>query len=653
MRKFSVLTILGFMAVLALASHATADQPSAVDKVLSNPAQASMDDLARAAKELRRQEIEKNNDFRNAGGVAPASPDTAGLVTTAHVRQGDVAVSLIAEQPKLAPAPGGMGPESQTLASYKLSYQASLTDNLGNALPGPAVNLTFRIYSALVGGVLVEGPINVAGVAIDNGLVSTQIPVSLSTFDGSDRYITVAANLGAEMLPRYQVTAVAYALFAQRIASNQVLGSATDSGSLMIQNGAMAQPSITLDGPASQISTFGGDGLEQIRLWGPSWAELIMNDSVGNNTTVFLSAQPDSGGLMQLRDASGATRLQLNGQSTGTGGELSLFDDDGTETVEILGAQSATEGANMYLRNAAGTNTIQLDADSGDAALMSLRNTAGSNRIVLDGDSSGAGLVTLYQNDGSSGISLDGDAGVNLGGLITVNDSVSSPRVTLDGESVGTGGEVSVADDNGTETVEIVGAEDATTGGQVAIRNAAGVNMITMDGEFGAAGDDARVDVTGRVVCKVLQITGGADLSEGFDTIGETIQPGMVACLDPHGSGKLVLSRSAYDPKVVGIVAGAGGIKPGMLMSQKKEKENEPSIVDGELPVALIGRVKCYVDATMAAVNPGDMLTTSDTPGYAMKVMDQDRARDAKIGKAMTSLKKGEKGLVLVLVNLQ
>lgn len=50
----------------------------------------------------------------------------------------------------------------------------------------------------------------------------------------------------------------------------------------------------------------------------------------------------------------------------------------------------------------------------------------------------------------------------------------------------------------------------------------------------------------------------------------------------------------------------------------------------GELPVANLGRVWCYVDADAGgAVQPGDLLTTSDTPGHAMKVSDYARSQGA------------------------
>ena len=68
--------------------------------------------------------------------------------------------------------------------------------------------------------------------------------------------------------------------------------------------------------------------------------------------------------------------------------------------------------------------------------------------------------------------------------------------------------------------------------------------------------------------------------------------------------------------------------------------------------VALSGRVYCLADASAAPIEPGDLLTTSDTPGHAMKVTQYGRAPGAVLGKAMSPLAKG-RGMILVLVNLQ
>ena len=156
------------------------------------------------------------------------------------------------------------------------------------------------------------------------------------------------------------------------------------------------------------------------------------------------------------------------------------------------------------------------------------------------------------------------------------------------------------------------------------------------------------VDNSGTTHTKVLEILGGADLSEQFDveTAGFAPEPGMVVSIDPAREGRLTPSRTAYDRKVAGILSGAGGVNPGMIMGQKG------SVADGEHPVALSGRVYCFVDANYAPIEPGDLLTTSDTPGYAMKATDPGRTAGAVLGKAMSSLHEG-RGLILVLVGLQ
>jgi hypothetical protein len=156
------------------------------------------------------------------------------------------------------------------------------------------------------------------------------------------------------------------------------------------------------------------------------------------------------------------------------------------------------------------------------------------------------------------------------------------------------------------------------------------------------------IQVEGRSTTKVLEITGGSDLSEQFDIETKSVdaKPGMVVCIDTKQSGKLVVSSKPYDRTVAGIISGAGGIETGMLMGQKSSK------ADGAYAVALTGRVYVWVDASHGAIEPGDMLTTSSTPGYAMKATDRGQSFGAVIGKAMQPLKE-DRGLILVLVNLQ
>jgi hypothetical protein len=164
---------------------------------------------------------------------------------------------------------------------------------------------------------------------------------------------------------------------------------------------------------------------------------------------------------------------------------------------------------------------------------------------------------------------------------------------------------------------------------------------------IGTTNPQATLDVNGTTSTKVLQITGGSDLAEPFEIVrADDIQPGMVVAIDPDNPGQLRLATVTYDRTVAGVVSGAGGINPGLVMQQAG------TLVAGSHPVALSGRVYVYADASNGAIVPGDLLTTATTPGHAMKVTDYERAQGAILGKAMSKLEQGT-GLVLVLVTLQ
>ena len=70
------------------------------------------------------------------------------------------------------------------------------------------------------------------------------------------------------------------------------------------------------------------------------------------------------------------------------------------------------------------------------------------------------------------------------------------------------------------------------------------------------------------------------------------------------------------------------------------------------MPVALLGKVYCKVDAGYSPVEVGDLLTTSPTPGHAMKAAEPQRAFGSVIGKALRGLEAGQ-GLIPILIALQ
>ena len=161
-----------------------------------------------------------------------------------------------------------------------------------------------------------------------------------------------------------------------------------------------------------------------------------------------------------------------------------------------------------------------------------------------------------------------------------------------------------------------------------------GINTVT---------PTVHLDVNGDARFDTIEIVGGSDLVERFAT-EEWIEPGTVVVIDAAGSGELVPSRAPYDRCVAGVVSGAGGVQPGLALSQS-------GVLDGETLVAMAGRVYARCSVENGPIRPGDLLTTSSTPGAAMRASDAERWDGAVLGKAMGVL--DEDGLVLVLVNLQ
>lgn len=133
-----------------------------------------------------------------------------------------------------------------------------------------------------------------------------------------------------------------------------------------------------------------------------------------------------------------------------------------------------------------------------------------------------------------------------------------------------------------------------------------------------------------------------ADCAEDFD-IAEIVDPGTVMVLGDEGA--LRQSRQAYDKRVAGVISGAGSYKPGIILDKQESETNR-------LPVGLLGKVYCKVDAQTAPIEIGDLLTTSSTPGHAMKASDPLKAFGSVIGKALRPLREGT-GLIPILIALQ
>jgi hypothetical protein len=346
---------------------------------------------------------------------------------------------------------------------------------------------------------------------------------------------------------------------------------------------------------------------------------------------------------------------------------------DGYDSTDFLRASGGTLNGNFNVTGNVGIGTESPDRHltvyhSGSA----FQNLKDGTREILMGVDPNGGIVSVMTNHDLIFRAGQNDEKMRVGanGNIGINTSNPQAKLHVAGQSrfdgisqfnLGTGS-VSVSTPGGWPGIiaysqnghrrEIVFKNDKL---QLAIspsnQPSPNNNGITIRESgnvgIGTTNPSARLDVSGTIRTQVLQITGGSDLAEPFEIAGtENIKPGMVVAIDPEHPGQLRLADQAYDHTVAGCVSGANGIKPGLVMQQVG------SAAAGTFPVALSGRVYCWADAAYGPIQPGDLLTTSDTPGHVMKVANHEQAHGAILGKAMSSLEKGQ-GLILVLVTLQ
>lgn len=139
----------------------------------------------------------------------------------------------------------------------------------------------------------------------------------------------------------------------------------------------------------------------------------------------------------------------------------------------------------------------------------------------------------------------------------------------------------------------------------------------------------------------------GGDYAESIDVGGDrsSYAPGDVLVIDPTRPGDFLKSSQPYSKLVAGIYS----TKPGFV-GRRQKLPPDPS--HPEVPMAMIGIVPTHVSAENGAIEVGDLLVTSSTPGYAMKGTDFTRTPGAIVGKALGALPSGS-GTIEVLVTLQ
>jgi hypothetical protein len=131
--------------------------------------------------------------------------------------------------------------------------------------------------------------------------------------------------------------------------------------------------------------------------------------------------------------------------------------------------------------------------------------------------------------------------------------------------------------------------------------------------------------------------SGAADVAE-WVSVSSLVEPGTVLELDPEQPGAYRPSQGACSMLVGGVVSS----QPGMTLGQT------PPAADKAI-LALIGIVPVKVTNEGGPIQPGDLLVSSSTPGYAMRWVSEEPCPCALVGKALGPMTK-EQGVILVLL---
>lgn len=311
-----------------------------------------------------------------------------------------------------------------------------------------------------------------------------------------------------------------------------------------------------------------------------------------------------------------------------------------------------------------GNGNIQFGSPNAELGMSIIPTIGGGNSradLRFDGAAlklvAGSGTTPPLPANGII-MNTNGNVGIGMASLLSSSQwklEVSGPTRLTPG---GSGGAVHISAPNGESGIGIIGAHRAdlrfdgatlklVAGVGTGVPSAANGIAINTAGNVGMGTEFplAKLDIRGTTRTCVLTITGGCDLAEPFLMNESDAPKGSVVVIDDENPGRVKLSDRAYDMRVAGIISGANGINPGISLQQE-------GVLEGGQNVSLSGRVYVQADAANGSIKPGDLLTTSDTPGHAMKVTDHAQAQGAILGKAMSALKDG-KGMVLVLVTLQ
>lgn len=271
-----------------------------------------------------------------------------------------------------------------------ISNQGRLTDDSGVALNG-SFQLTFRIYENPVGGTAhwteVHDDVSVVG-GLYGVLLGAVTPLAPEIFDSPNTFLGVTINGGAELLPRRQIVATAYALRAGSVdgaGGGEILGNLSVQGELAASDSLHAV-SVRIGSSARDggLSLFRGGSSQPVALLEAtaSGSRLVLRD-LSAAPAAQLAADLSSGGggmLVVNRDNQGHSGVVIDGNYAGTA----------SPSVAITGAERSA----LFDMTVGGDNSVMLPAGSISALEIANEPGVASNVVTAAALSNSLSVLT-------------------------------------------------------------------------------------------------------------------------------------------------------------------------------------------------------------------------------------------------------------------
>jgi len=513
------------------------------------------------------------------------------------------------------------------------TYQGHLTD--GGQAAGGLYDFRAQVYNRAVAGepgdALVSTTLTLPAVLVTNGLFVLNLDFGMTPFNGEARWLLVQVRTNTApaftaLVPRQPVTPTPYSIMSGNLAGPLPAAQLTGTVSVAtLPSGGNWALNSTLTLDTSTLAIDPVNNRVGIGTASPAWP---LDMSANQAVTRMVSEFNVFGSVIELRNntASPTYLGAINFQNAGATypGQIGYTGSDAL-TFRTAGAE------HMRLGDSGRLDVTSLNSSVAINVVDSVPPFSFFRGVKATSDSLFGTAVFGISSDGIAiaGTSANGTAGSFSGPVrVAMTSTLTRPQLRLSDNQDGNYARLEFQVANRPYWHLAVGGGAAN---QMNFYNSTN-------------GDVMSLTENGTLFVKVLTITGGADIAEPFQMSQPNLAKGSVVVIDEENPGQLKLSAEPYDRRVAGIISGAGGVNPGLRLSQQ-------GVMDGDQHVALTGRVYVQADTSNGPIKPGDLLTTSSKPGRAMKVTDHARAQGATLGKAMTGLKEGE-SLVLVLVTL-